>query len=75
MRSALRTGNIEEAFFWPNTVGYLSRMAKDYAFVDNLFLKFFAVLTKRDIIILPLHPESALVNREFTWIFGKTFSK
>ena len=75
MKSALRSGKIDEAFFWPNPVGYLTNMAQDYQFVDNLFLKFFAVVTNRDIVILPLHPESAIVNREFTWIFGKTFSQ
>jgi hypothetical protein len=71
MKNALRNGSIEEAFFWPTPTGYLSHMAKNFTFVDNLFLKFFAVVTNRDIIILPLHPEAALVNREFTWIFGK----
>ena len=74
MKNPLRNGNIEEAFFWPTSTGYLSHMAKDFTFVDNLFLKFFAVVTNRDIVILPLHPEAAFVNREFTWIFGKNLS-
>ena len=45
-------------------------MALNFTFIDNLFLMFFAVLTNRDFVILPLHPESALVNKEFTWVFG-----
>ena len=45
-------------------------MGRDYTYVDNLFLKVFAVVVKRDTVILPVHPESALVNKEFTWVFG-----
>ena len=41
MKNALRNGSIEEAFFWPTPTGYLSHMAKNFTFVDNLFLKFF----------------------------------
>ena len=73
MKSALRKKVIDEEFFIPDPSTYLTRMARNFTFIDNLFLKFFAVLTNRDIIILPLHPESALVNKEFTWIFGNFF--
>ena len=70
MKTVLKKGLIDEEFFQPRPAVYLASMAKNFSFVDNLFLKFFAVITKRDIIVIPLHPESALVNREFTWIFG-----
>ena len=73
MKSALRKKVIDEEFFLPDPSTYLTRMARNFTFIDNLFLKFFAVLTNRDIIILPLHLESALVNEEFTWIFGNFF--
>ena len=75
MKSALKKGLIEEGFFWPSPAAYLAEMSKNFTFIDNLFLKFFAVITKRDIIVLPLHPESALVNQEFTWIFGMHSSR
>ena len=65
-------GHLEEGFFVPDSKTYLANMARDGTYVDNLFLKTFAVVVKRDIIILPVHPESALVNREFTWVFGNT---
>ena len=71
MKLALRRGLIDEEFFCPSSVEYLARMSKNYEFVDHLFLKFFATLTGHDIVILPLHPESAAINKEFTWIFGK----
>ena len=70
MKLALQSGQISEGFFWPSAADYLAAMSKNYTFVDNLFLKFFAVLTNRDIIILTLHPEAASINQEFTWIFG-----
>ena len=70
MKNALRNRTIDQEFFNPDVMSYLSDMAKNFTFIDNLFLKFFAVLTNRDIIILPLHPESAVINKEFTWIFG-----
>ena len=70
MKNALGNGTIDKEFFNPDVRSYLSDMAKDFTFIDNLFLKFFAVLTNRDIIILPIHPESAVINKEFTWIFG-----
>ena len=73
MRNAVRKGLVEEQFFWPDPTAYMAHMSRNFTYVDNLFLKFFAVLTNRDIIILPLHPESASVNREFTWIFGNCF--
>ena len=40
-------------------------MARNFTFIDNLALKFFAVLRNRDIVILPLHPESAVVNNKY----------
>ena len=73
MKSALRKKVIEEKFFLSDPSTYLTCMARNYTFIDNLFLKFFAVLTNRDIIILPLHPEAALGNKEFTWTFGNFF--
>ena len=69
MKNALRTGSIDEEFFCPDSVSYLARMGKNFTFIDNLFLKFFAVLINRDIIVLPLHPESALINRIFGIFF------
>ena len=74
MKKALQRGEIDEYFFEPSSVEYLAAMGRNYYFVDHLFLKFFAVLTNRDIVILPLHPGSALINQEFTWIFGKIYS-
>ena len=38
--------------------------------IDNLFIKFFASLTGHDVVILPVHPESDAINKEFTWVFG-----
>ena len=70
MRNAVRKGRVEEQFFWLDPTAYIAKTSRNFNYIDNLFLKFFAVLTNRDIIILPLHPESASVNREFTWIFG-----
>ena len=70
MRKALQQRNISRDFFLPNPEKYLATMSRNYEFVDNLFLMFFAAITQRDIIILPVHPDSALVNKEFTWIFG-----
>ena len=71
MKSALSKGLIDESFFVPSPADYLARMAKNFIFVDNLLLRFFAVILKRDIIIIPMHKESAVINQEFTWIFGK----
>ena len=65
MKLALRRGEI---FSHPEE--YIARMSRNYTFVDNLFLKFFATLVGHDIVVLPVHPESASINREFTWIFG-----
>ena len=70
MKIALRNGFISGEFFTPSPEEYLVNMSKNHTFVDNLFLMFFASIVDRDIIILPMHPESALVNSEFTWIFG-----
>ena len=70
MKNALRNRTIDQEFFNPDVMSYLSDMAKNFTFIDNLFLKFFAVLTNRDITILSLYPESAVINKEFTWIFG-----
>ena len=69
MKSAFKKGHLEAEFFTPDPQTYLARMGRDYTYVDNLFLKVFAVVVKRDIVILPVHPESALVNKEFTWVF------
>ena len=71
MKFALQHNKISSDFFYPNPAEYLATMSRNYEFVDHLFLMFFATITNRDIIILPVHPESALVNSEFTWIFGK----
>ena len=59
MKSALSKGLIDESFFVPSPADYLARMAKKFIFVDNLLLRFFAVILKRDIIIIPIHKESA----------------
>ena len=72
MKIALQRREISEGFFDPDPEQYLAAMSRNYNFVDNLFLKFFATLSNRDIIIILVHSESACVRgKEFTWIFGK----
>ena len=66
MKLALRRGQIEEAFFQPSSSEYLGRMSRNYEFVDNQFLKCFASLMGHDVVVLPVHSESASINGEFT---------
>ena len=70
MKSSLDQGQIGREFFDPNPEAYFKKMSRDFEFADHLFLMFFAQVTKRDIIVLPLHPESAIVNSQFTLIKG-----
>ena len=70
MKASLRKGIIDPEFFCPTPAEYFARMLKNYTFIDNLFIKFFASLTGHDVVILPVHPESAAINKEFTWVFG-----
>ena len=70
MKASLRKGIIDPEFFCPTPAEYFARMLKNYTFIDNLFIKFFASLTGHNVVILPVHPESATINKEFTWVFG-----
>ena len=48
---------------------------EDGIFIDNLFLQYFAKLVEKDIIILPVHPQSGRGSigdfPDFTWVKGK----
>ena len=62
-------------FLEPSPAVYLQTMAKDGIFIDNLFLQYFAKLVEKDIIILPVHPQSGRGSigdfPDFTWVKGK----
>ena len=85
MRKALKVGEFLEGQFTEGSEEYFKQMGKCGTYVDGLFLKQLArYLHKRisnplsanfrslnrDVVILPVHPESCLLIGQFTWIRG-----
>ena len=64
MKSKLRKKVIDEEFFLPDPSTYLACMARNFTFIDNLFLKFFVVLTNRD----PLSPPGGCPGEQGVYV-------
>ena len=70
MRKGLKRGDIPADMFPGGPDAYLKKMGTRGTFADGIFLKYFAKILNRDIVILPVHPESCTVVQQFTWIKG-----
>ena len=74
-KAMVKRQEMDNCFFEPNVTVWCTRMSKNNEFIDNLFLYVFAQVQERDIVVIPVHRESAAGsvsagNGDFRWIKG-----
>ena len=74
-KAMVKRNKIDNCFCDPNVTSWCTRMYKNNEFIDNLFLFVFAQVQERDIVLIPVHRESAAGsisagNGDFRWIKG-----
>ena len=68
-----KAGKVDsEHLSFPTPEQYIARMKKPGEFIDDPFIRFFALILQRDFIIIHMHPSTA-PNRVFTWIHGEEY--
>ena len=75
-KQLVKKGRIDPSHFEPDVPNWCSRMSRYHEYVDSIFLLVFAIIQERDIVIIPVHPETAegsefAGNGDFRWIKGK----
>jgi hypothetical protein len=74
-KTMVKKKELDNCFFEPNVSEWCTRMSKNSEFIDNIFLYVFAQTQERDIVVIPVHRESAAGsespgNGDFRWIKG-----
>ena len=74
-KSMVKRQELDSCFFEPNVSDWCMRMSRNSEFIDNIFLLIFAQVQERDIVVIPVHKESAAGNDfagngDFRWIKG-----
>ena len=77
-RLLVKSKVLEEEFFEPDVNQWCTRMSRNSEFIDNIFLLVFAYVQDRDIVVIPVHRETApgtyfAGNGDFRWIKGLCF--
>ena len=54
-----RMNVLDERVFEPNVKSWSMRMSQNSEYVDNIFLLVFALVQERDIVVIPVHRDTA----------------
>ena len=75
MKQQVALKNLDGNFLAPSPAEYLTEMASEGTYVDNMFLQSFSKMVEKDILIMPVHARTTCTGslgyyQDFTWIKG-----